>query len=67
MIGDEYELYALARGADRHGIPEAAAAVLRKLLQRYPQSPLAAHAIFYLRTATSFPPPIERQHGNSPS
>ena len=55
MIGDEYELYALARGAHRHGIPEAAAAVLRRLLQRHPESPLAAHAIFYLQNGYQFP------------
>ena len=55
MIGDEFELYALAREAHKQGIPEAAAAVFRRLLQRHPQSPLAAHAMFYLHNGYQFP------------
>ena len=55
MTGNEFELYALAREAHKHGIPEAAAAVFRRLLQRHPQSPLAAQAMFYLQNGYQFP------------
>ncbi len=56
MAVDEYALFALACEAHEHDIPEAAAAIFRKLLQRHPHSPLAADAIFYLQNGYQLPP-----------
>jgi TolA-binding protein len=49
-------LHADAWQAYRQGFPEIAAALFRKILQRYPNSRQSADASYYLANGCRFPP-----------